>query len=278
MMNTRIWSTAGRPAAELAEVLHSLGFTSAAGGYELVSEGLRLEPGRSWWTLRQRVGDEDSPGAELLMSPGHPGLWKRVRFGDGIERLFALPARLLRTENAEQEEREGENLIGQTIQWALETAKGRVPEGWAPPEPGLLDSWFGREQLTVVNGGFLRQGDVITEPTQFALRFPIVPMLPPGLTPARRAWLRVLLEEAQNRWHLIRCGWLETPDGISAVLEVDLTGVPRALHEDLFVTSLEAVRWTVQWLGEPADWLADVAVASELLAVCPNEEPTKGTP
>jgi hypothetical protein len=192
--------------------------------------------------------------------------------------MFALPASLLAPESWEQEDSENEQLLRQTMEWALETARGRVPGGWVAPEQELLNAWFIPEQLTVVSGALLRQGELMVEPARLALRFPIVPELVSEVTPARRAWLRVLLEEAQNRWHLVRCGWLEASEGVAAIIEVDLTGAPRALHEDLFVTSLEAVRWTVQWLGEPADWLADVAVASELLAVCPNEEPTNGTP
>ena len=60
------------------------------------------------------------------------------------------------------------------------------------------------------------------------------------------------------------------------VAEVNLTGAPPEITEELFVTSLEALRCVVQWLGPPVDWLADVTVSSELLASFPNAEPTKG--
>lgn len=276
-MNTRSWSTATASAVALGEVLRPLGFTTAADGYELAAERIRLVPGRHWWTLRQELTDADEASRELLEPPGQPGLWKRVRVGNKIERMFALPASLLDGQGLE-EHLEEDHLAWQAMSWALETAQGRVPSGWLTPDRAVLESWFTREQLTVVSGALLRQGELIAEPDRLALRFPIVPELSAELPAARRAWLRLLLEEAQNQWHLVRCGWLEGPDGTAAVVEVDLTGAPGALHEDLFVTSLEAVRWTVQWLGEPADWLADAAVASELLAVCPNQEPTKGAP
>jgi hypothetical protein len=94
------------------------------------------------------------------------------------------------------------------------------------------------------------------------------------LTEPRRQWLRLLLEDAQDRWHLARVGFARDDEGaLSVVAEVDLTGMPGELAEDLFVTGLETLRWVAQWLGEPTDWLADAAVASELLAVCPQTKP-----
>src|SRR2546426_92871 len=98
-----------------------------------------------------------------------------------------------------------------------------------------------------------------------------------GSSPSRQAWLQALLEEGQSRWHLARLGSIEDSNGSSLIAEVNLTGAPAEAIEDLFVTSLDALRWVVQWLGETADWLADVTVAPELLATCPNEEPRKGT-
>ena len=203
------------------------------------------------------------------------GLWKRVGPGVEARRVFILPRRIWADAASADVSFEDETtVLDQCLQWALATAEGTVPPTWQPPARAEVESWFKPEQLTVVAGSLLRQGEVICEPGELAIRFQLLPELPPDLPESRRAWLRALLDEAQDHWHLVRLSVATDGDGHSSVMaEVDLTGVPHELAQDLFVISLEALRWVVQWLGETTDWLADVTVASELLAVCPDQQP-----
>ncbi len=254
-------------AGVFAEALARAGFTPAPDDtYE--RGDLRLTLGAHWCVLV-------APSTELPIPAGYQGLWKRVGSPMEVCRIFALPRRIWDVASATETLFDGEiTVIEQCLQWAVDTSGHSVPSGWQSPPRTEVESWFQPEQLTVVAGSLLRQGELICEPDRLAIRFPLVPELPPDLPESRRAWLRVLLDEAQDRWHLVR---LEVPaddDGQSGlVAEVDLSGVPHAIAEDLFVISLEALRWVVQWLGETTDWLADACVVSELLAVCPNNQP-----
>jgi hypothetical protein len=274
-MNTASWSSSTHPAAGWSEVLLPEGFTPAAGGYERA--GLRVCPAQDWWTLEYRPDDESLTSQAGDARPdriGQAGAWKWVAQDRAFRLLLALPASLFTVETDEICWDAGTPVTAADalLRWAHETAAGVSLTGWTAPLRKVVESWFSREQLTVVAGPLLRQGEVIREPGRLALRFPILSQVPGDLPPARLAWLRALLEEAQDRSHLVRCGFLPAPDGAGqvAIAEVDLTGVPPVASEILFVTALEALRGAVQWLGEPADWLADPNVASELLAVCPQ--------
>jgi hypothetical protein len=204
-----------------------------------------------------------------------PGLWKRVGTKGEARRIFILPRRLWdEAASADTSFEDEASVLDRCLRWALADDDDAVSSTWQPPLRAEVESWFKAEQLTVVTGSLLRQGEVICESGQFAIRFQIVPELPTDLPASRRAWLQALLDEAQDRWHLVRLGIATDVEGqSSAVAEVDLTGIPHELAQDLFVISLEALRWVVQWLGETTDWLADATVASELLAVCPDQQP-----
>ena len=251
---------AGAPSEALARA----GFTSAPGGCHQRGD-FRLTIGPQWCVL-------EAP--ESSMALGVRGLWKRVGAAGDTRLIFALPRRVWDEASSADTSFDDEiTVLDQCLQWALDTAEQSIPAEWQSPPRAVVESWFKPEQLTVVAGSLLRQGEVICEPDQLAIRFPLLPELPPDLPESRRAWLRVLLDEAQDRWHLVRLDVVSDDDGQSSVIaEVDLTGVPHAIAEDLFVISLEALRWVVQWLGETTDWLADATVASELLAVCPNNQ------
>ena len=276
-MNTATWSSTTIPAAGSYEVLLSLGFAPAAGGY--VRDGLSICPGKDWWTFVHETshgGSQDAKPFDPLSLAGAPGLWKWLDHSGSIggrRKCLVLPASIF-SQNIDETlwDDPGLSAAEAIIQWVQETAAGRVPPGWRAPERTVVESWFDRAQLTVVAGTALRQGELLWEPERFALRFPILPQVPEGLPPSRLAWLRVLLEETQNRWQFVRCGFAPDAEGNGsiALAEVDLTGVPPVVNETLFVPALEALRFAVQWLGEPADWLADAEVVSELLAVCPK--------
>ena len=227
---------------------------------------LQLAIGPHWCAI-------EAPDSPIPLNS--PGLWKRVGTGGEARQIFILPRRIWDDAASADTSLEDETIVlDQCLQWALATAEEAVSSTWQPPARAEVDSWFKAEQLTVVTGSLLRQGEVICESGQLAIRFQLIPELPADLPESRRAWLRALLDEAQDRWHLVRLSIATDADGQSSVVaEVDLTGVPHEIAQDLFVISLEALRWVVQWLGETTDWLADVTVASELLAVCPDQQP-----
>jgi len=300
-MNAMLYSSYSPLTTNSEATLERLGFTPTSGGYQrgdiyftlgthwcvlqapqreqprlpAASPGDPFENARASFASRTlRTGTVRAPGAvDVLAALGQPALWKQVSAGDDVSRVFELPWPVW--DAALSAEADGEaNALEECLHWALTTADSLSLPDWQPPTRALVESWFKPEDLTVVAGALLRQGEFILESDRFALRFPLVPEIPDDLPASRLAWLRALLEEAQNRWHLVRLGFARDHDGVlSAVAEVDLTGVPHEIAEDLFVFSLEALRWVVQWLGETTDWLADAAVASELLAVCLTTKP-----
>jgi hypothetical protein len=245
--------------------LARLGFTPAPGGYARGDWQLAVGP---QWCVLHAPGSE-SPD-DWLAGLGTPGLWKLVRAGESHRKIFALPRRVWDAVVSADADNET-NVLEQTLRWALDSAEASSSPEWQAPSRALVESWFAAEALTVAAGTLLRQGELICEPDRLALRFPLAPEIPEALPESRAAWLRLLLEETHERWHLVRVGFLrDDADALNAVAEVDLTGVPHELAEDLFAVSLEALRWVVTWLGETTDGLADATVASELLAVCPN--------
>jgi hypothetical protein len=258
----------------LHDALIQLGSQPDAGSYLYDDWVLKITPQWSVWNAPCPHAQEVS-AAEL----GQPGLWKSVRADGQRRRIFAIPTPIL--ERAMAEERDGINggtLLEQCTRWVAATASPTLAFDWPSLSSATVESWLPQEQLTVQCGSLLRQGEWICERDQVAIRFPIVPQVPPDLPEARCAWLQALVHEAQDRWHLVRLGYERNEDGTRVMAEVNLTGVPRAIAENLFATSLEALRWVVHWLSEPAEWLADVTVTSDLLAVPPprNEEPKKG--
>ena len=247
------------------EALIRAGFTPTPDGFQ--RGDIRLAIGAQWCVLEAPLAAADSPS-----EPGSRGLWKKIRAGAESRRVFALPRSAWEAALAADTSLESETtVIEQALQWALVTAEQGALPGWQAPSRAIIESWFQPGQLTVLAGGLVRQGELICEQDRLAIRFPLVPEVPFDLPEPRRAWLLALLDEAQDRWHLVRLGIVNgAEDQSSIIAEVDLTGVPHELAEDFFVVSLEALRWVIQWLGETTDWLADATVASELLAVCPN--------
>jgi hypothetical protein len=206
---------------------------------------------------------------------GSPGLWKSSGSGVKASCVFALPRSVWDSAATQEISFDDEaTVLDQIFQWAIGTAGGSLAAGWEAPSRPEVESWFKPDQLTVVAGSLLRQGEVVCEPGQLAIRFPLTPEYPRDTPESRLAWLHILIPEARDRWPLVRTAVVIDGNGsTTAIAEVDLTGAPRAIAEDLFVLSLEALRGVVSWLGETTDWLADATVASELLASCPNNQP-----
>lgn len=211
-----------------------------------------------WATLRSsRPLAHADPLRDLL---GRPGLWKLVRSPQGVVRVFELPP--LPTDLGEEED---EPLSPDAcLAWAQATARGEVPDNWAPPPRSEVDAWLTGGALTVAAGAVVRQGELIHRPDRLALRYPVLLRLPSELSPLRRAWLEELLLDAQDRWRLVRVGLA----GDAAWAEVDLTGCPGPLMECLFRAGRDALRWVVGWLAESTAFLADPGATCRAVEVC----------
>ena len=67
---------------------------------------------------------------------------------------------------------------------------------------------------------------------------------------------------------MVRLGFGEPP-AAAVLAEVDLTGCPPEVVECVFRAGLAALRWVVEWLARPADFLADAAQPSRAVEVFP---------
>jgi hypothetical protein len=226
--------------------------------------GTLFTPGRGWITIEE--SPESANDDPLTGQLGRPGLWKCIRSAGGVRRLFELPETALAAPEPESDE-EPRSPLRACVEWALATAGGSLSDGWQPPPYAEVESWIPIGRLTLQLGPLLRQGELIHAPNRLALRFPIVSAIPVALPEARRAWLRELLADAQERWRLVRVGL--TADETAALAEVDLSCCPHAVLEGLFRTGLDALRWVVEWLVKSADFLADADAACRAVEVCP---------
>jgi hypothetical protein len=250
----------GRLHAELS----GAGFSRARPGDEYRCNGAVYRVEGRWSALRSA---QPVPAADPLVDQlGKPGLWKWARDanGAGAVRVFDLPP-LASGPDAEDEG----SPLSACLEWALGTAHGRVPDGWQPPPRVQVDGWAPPAALTVHAGTLVRQATVVHGPGRLALTCPVLTRVPEGLPPARRAWLRELLIEAQDRWRMVRVGFGGEASAPAVLAEVDLSGSPPEVAECLFGAGLTALRWVVEWLARPADFLADAARPSRALEVFP---------
>jgi hypothetical protein len=258
------------PVAPWQTPLEKLGFTPNRRGSGYRRNGTLFTTDGGWSVLRstQALSTADPLRGDL----NKPGLWKRVRLGDGPEnyRVFDLPP------GAWTAEEESAGPGPGCLAWALATAGGRLTEDWQPPPRDTVKAWLPAGGLTVRSGPVVRQGELIHGPGRLALRFPVLSCLPDNLSPARQAWLGELLRDGQNRWRLVRLGLTGEDEPAAALAEVDLSGCPHALLESLFGASLAALRWVVEWLVQGADFLADTAVACQALELCPERAEARG--
>jgi hypothetical protein len=218
-----------------------------------------------WSTL---AGSEPVIGIDPLRGQlGQPGLWKVIAGPEekSLQRVFELPARVLEVHEEDDDSEEATSPLSACLHWAMQTAEGQPIPGWQPPPRDELEAWIPPYGLAIQTGPIARQGFVICTPERLALRFPVAPSIPPELPAARRAWLRELLLEAQNRWRMVRVGLSDS----SVEAEVDLTGAPAVVLEALFRFSLDALRWVVHWLAYPANFLADPTISCRAWESCP---------
>lgn len=264
---TSVLSPLSLPAAwRTALVDH--GFVPRDGTYH--QNGTIFLPGDAWLVLETHALESFADDRDL----GQPGLWRTVIQGGCVRRRFEVPAQAVARADAADEEDAGPGLAPY-LAWAQATACCGLPVGWQPPSIEAVQEWVPAEALTWRGGPLVRQGELILEPSRWALRFPIVPSLPAVLPPVREQWLRTLCREAQACWRMVRAGVVATPDGRSLVAEVDLSGAPPAAP--LVLAGLSGLRYVVAWLAEAAELLADVSTTLHVLEPdgCPT--PTERT-
>lgn len=264
---------------EWSAALEKLGFVPEDGASRFRHNGVALQAGGEWWTLRTAA---EGPGHDVLRGQlGRAGLWKLVTGpnGDGPGRVFDLPKSALHQAEWLDEFDEDDGATSpfeDALRWALDTARGRVREGWQPPSRAEVETWIPTASLTVETARFVRQGTLEHGAGRLALRIPIVPAIPTDLSAARKEWLREILIDAQDRWRMVRIGITERA-GVDA--EVDFSGAPHSVLPFVFAKGLESLRWTVRWLVESADFLVNASLACRAIEVCPTRaEPAERSP
>ncbi len=255
-MTATVSPAPGRLHAQLVKA----GFSRARPGEEFRCNGVLLRDEGGWSVVRSAkpAAAADSLDGQL----GQPGLWKWVSGADGPLRVFDLPP--LPADPDSDSEEEPAPLTA-CLDWAITTSHGGLPDGWQPPPRAEVDAWAPPLALTVPAGALVRQATVLHGPGRLAITCPVLTRVPEALPEARRAWLRELLVEAQDRWRMVRLGFA----GAAVLAEVDLSGCPPQVVESVFRAGLAALRWVVEWLARPADFLADAALPSRALEVFP---------
>jgi hypothetical protein len=206
---------------------------------------------------------------EVIRDLGRPGLWKHIAEGQAGCRVFEFPASAVATEEAVEDQDETAPLTPEAfLAWALTSAKDGIVLGWQPPSRQLVESWMSPGELTVQAGPLVRQGELILRPDRWAVRFLILPAVPPDLPFERRDWLRAVLSDAQTLWRLVRLGFVSEGENLAVAAEVDLTGSPASEH--LFLAGVHGVRHVVATLAETVEMLADASVASQTLKLPPS--------
>ena len=246
---------------ERREALRRNGFTPETGCWRRGELVYRHDD--NWITLDAAWPDNADPLTDHL---GAPGLWKPLRIGRSLRRVFAVQDALLRANEALSGE--DRSTFESVLEWALATADGAAPSSNPDPDCSSLDSYLPKDRLTLVHGSFTRQVQVIHARGRLALRLPIVTVVPPDLPEARWRWLRALLFDAQNDHHLFRLGFTSGSGPVSAVAEADLSGIPAVLLEPMLSRSLDALRWVAVRLVESANFLAQADAAARALEIC----------
>lgn len=249
--------------------LHDRGFIATPAGY--LKDGIFAKMVGGWVVL------EASAGADLRgrrpASRGGIGLWKHTEHGGKERLLFELPADPDLGDGGEPaSEAPGDLSPESFLDWALSSLVNEIPSGWQPPSADLLASWLPPGALTMHAGPLLRTGNWLLALNRWALRFPIVPLVPGDLTAQRRRWLEMLAGEVQGRWRMIRSAFVRGQAGESLIAETDLTGAPHS--EFLVLASLDGLRHAVHLLAETADLLADATVALMAPEIWPPQTQT----
>ena len=257
------------------EDLDSLGFRRGLDSPAYRRNGLSVRPNRTWCTFERRAGAAMDP----LQQPSRPGLWKLVGSprSESLCWEFHLPFRLFSGDRILPALGEETSPFLASAEWAIRTSTGEPVPGWAPPDRAEIERWIPEGAWSLQCGPFVRQGSLIHAPERLAVRFPVVHHLPPVLPASRRDWLIKTLLDSQNRWYMVRLRMNDVPGQPVVEAEVDLSGAPSSILEELFRFSLDALRWVVSWLLWPVAFLADPSVTCRALEIRQaNEFRSKG--
>ncbi len=258
------------------DALVKAGFAPGQGAYRL--NGVTLKNEDRWFQFA--ASGSTASGAAALGQLGQPGLWKWINVGARPGLAFEFPEAALNAEadGDGTDADEAPASLAAIIAWCLASKAGKLPDGWRSPAREQVAGWLPAGALTVQCGSVVRQGQLILTAERWALRFPILSELPADLPVARRAWLELVLADAQSRWRMVRVGITDGAEHPAVVAEADFSGAPHS--ENLFSAGLDGVRHVVAWAAETVELLADAKVASELLASppCPNLNPERKNP
>jgi hypothetical protein len=219
------------------------------------------------WRLYQ-FREDAAPGHLLEGERARLGLWKRVPGPvPGVTLCrFDLPPGLADAADIDPTDPTATDPSDACLDWVLATARGEQPHGWEAPEQAEVDAWMPRGSRTLQVGPFVRQATVHLAEGRLAVTMPVV-ATSVELSVHRRACLRVLLEDAQVRWRMIRlrATRLALAEGGAGqvIAEADLTGAPRGWQPQLVACGLDALRCVVSWLILSAGLLADARVACQ---------------
>lgn len=253
---------------QLSDRLEALGFVGRRDLYRKKGMTVKIEPG--WLTLTTRTSKADSMQRGRA---GNLGLWKSVQPVAGrARREFHLPVESIE-DNEWCDEWTGEPIDGLAamIDWARVTADGRLPTGWTSQSRDELERVLPKNGLTIQSGAFVRQGEFHYEDQRLMISFPLIHAVPDELSPARRAWLRSMRVDLQNRCRMVRLARHEMAAGRSGVVaEVDLSGAPRSAQTRLFRMGLDAARHVVARFVGVFELLADPAVTATAWEVAPQ--------
>jgi len=244
----------------------SHGFKPEGDGYRCGK--LQVRPAGAGWIFSAPW----SPKQDPLDEAGSPGLWRFDRVHGADCRVFALPGWLLDEVDADGPDASdafdsevGVNPFEAALDWIMAADRGKLPDGWAPPDEAALAEGSAAGALTIQQGRVLRHVEVVRSADRFALRMPLVDSVPADLSAARQAWLRRVLLETQARWLLVRTAI--TPDA-AAVAVIDLTGVPESMARPLFLAGLESLRRLAAHLVETVEFLVAGEAGDEALNLC----------
>jgi len=236
--------------------LEALGFVSHDDERVFRLNGMVLKPAPRWCTLETARSQADPASSSL----GEPGLWRNSAAADGL-REFHLPFAALGPGGLDED---GTETLRLCVEWAMATARGTLPAGWTCPPRECVEKWIPDGGLTIESGPLVRQGELVSEPGRLAFRFAIVPWVAAGLPAVRSRWLDRLIASAHKHWRMVRVGWRGTAERRAIEAEVDLSGAPHEVLEQLTPVAIDALHWVAQWLLLPAQILSDVRVQSPL--------------
>ncbi len=237
-----------------------------------------LETTPSQATNASDSGAQSDPGSSDL---GRRGLWKTIQRAGRPIRLFELswstPSGNGDGDGAGASD-EDVAAAEDCVRWALETLHGDVPPGWVAPPAASLETMTTPDALTLRVGGLVRRGAWTLSHDRLALRFPLVTPIPADLPPTRRQWLERVAREAHEHFRLVRIGFSPNQAPAALMAEIDLTGAPAAVCDQMILASLDSLKWAAGWLIETADFLADAALVSDALAIRTHHPSERNNP